>query len=339
MDKTPRLFSTSRAAPDAPLVSVIVPVYKGAHYLKTRSIPSILGQAYKNFECLIVDDGSPDNTEEVARGFAVLDKRIRYFKKDNGGPSSARNFGVRKSHGSFIAFLDQDDEYLPKFLETTVGILSQLPKEIGALTSGCVYIDDKGKRTYNLQLLEPFWQLAIGSGWTFRRSCFFDFNVWYDESIMNYEDVDITLHLRKHCRFHAIDKPLRLRYLYFGGGSKSHQSASQASPRLIPFFNRFFEKNFEIYNRAGKEALAWLYHSGGLMYCQVGRTREGRKMLWQSFICERNYIVFANFIAALFGARAYNFLFNVKNRLMRKIKSEFLNPVPREQINKNQSYV
>ena len=95
-----------------PLISVIVPCYNQAQYLD-ECLQSVLDQTYPNWECIIVNDGSPDNTEEVAKKWLAKDSRFKYYYKKNGGLSSARNYGLDKSIGEFIQLLDCDD-YLEK---------------------------------------------------------------------------------------------------------------------------------------------------------------------------------------------------------------------------------
>jgi glycosyltransferase involved in cell wall biosynthesis len=91
-----------------PLVTVIIPCYNYASYLP-ESVGSILKQTYKNWECLIIDDGSTDNTKEVAETLASKDPRIKYYLQRNSGPTVARNYGLKLSNGEFIQFLDADD--------------------------------------------------------------------------------------------------------------------------------------------------------------------------------------------------------------------------------------
>lgn len=91
-----------------PLISIIVPVYKVEKYL-TRCVESILRQTYKNFELILVDDGSPDNCPSMCDDFAEKDCRIKVVHKENGGLSDARNFGLDRSSGEYITFVDSDD--------------------------------------------------------------------------------------------------------------------------------------------------------------------------------------------------------------------------------------
>jgi glycosyltransferase involved in cell wall biosynthesis len=92
----------------APLVSIIVTCFNQAPYLE-RSVKSVLSQTFTDFECLMIDDGSTDNTREIAEHLMSIDSRVKYFHKENGGVSSARNFGFRQAQGEWIHFLDGDD--------------------------------------------------------------------------------------------------------------------------------------------------------------------------------------------------------------------------------------
>lgn len=101
-----------------PLVSIVIPVYNGSNYL-SEAIDSALSQTYENVEIIVVNDGSPDNgkTEEIA--FSYGDK-IRYFKKENGGSSSALNFGIKQMHGEWFSWLSHDDLYYPEKIEKQI---------------------------------------------------------------------------------------------------------------------------------------------------------------------------------------------------------------------------
>ncbi len=92
----------------SPFVTIIVTCYNQAQYLE-RSVKSVLNQTFSDLECLIVDDGSTDNSREVAEHLMSVDSRVQYFHKENGGVSSARNFGIRKAKADWIQCLDGDD--------------------------------------------------------------------------------------------------------------------------------------------------------------------------------------------------------------------------------------
>ncbi len=95
--------------------SVVIPSFNRASTL-SRAIESVLGQSFGDFELIVVDDGSTDNTEAVVASF-LEDSRVRYFRTSNQGVSAARNFGVSKASGQYLAFLDSDDEWLPEKLQ------------------------------------------------------------------------------------------------------------------------------------------------------------------------------------------------------------------------------
>lgn len=90
------------------LISVVIPIYNVEKYLE-RCIESIVNQSYSNLEIILVNDGSPDNSEDICLKYVEYDKRIKYVKKKNGGLSDARNYGMQHATGEYIAFIDSDD--------------------------------------------------------------------------------------------------------------------------------------------------------------------------------------------------------------------------------------
>ena len=103
-------------------VTIIMPVYNKAKYLN-ESIQSVLNQTFLNFELLIVNDGSTDESEKIVQSFMKQDKRIKYFKQENKGVAVARNTGILMATGEYIAFLDADDLYKETFLERMLEVI------------------------------------------------------------------------------------------------------------------------------------------------------------------------------------------------------------------------
>ena len=101
------------------LVSVIVPCYNQALYLE-EAIDSVIAQTYQRWECIIVNDGSTDESEVTALAITRKDSRVKYYKKLNGGLPSARNFGIEQSSGELILPLDADDKIHPQYIEKAV---------------------------------------------------------------------------------------------------------------------------------------------------------------------------------------------------------------------------
>ncbi len=115
-----------------PGISVIVPAYQAEATLK-NCVESVRSQTFQDWELLLIDDGSKDRTWEIASQCAAGDDRIHVFRKKNGGVSSARNLGLREAKGRYIAFLDADDRYEPRCLET----LWSAAEQSGADTAAC----------------------------------------------------------------------------------------------------------------------------------------------------------------------------------------------------------
>ncbi|MDR1172428.1 MAG: glycosyltransferase family 2 protein [Bacteroidales bacterium] len=116
--------------------SVVIPLYNKANFVK-KTVESILAQTCKEFEIVIVNDGSTDNSLAVVS--EINDPRIRIFTKPNGGVSDARNYGIEKAQYGYIAFLDADDLWLPDYLETQKGMIEQYP-QAGVYATGYTII-------------------------------------------------------------------------------------------------------------------------------------------------------------------------------------------------------
>jgi glycosyltransferase involved in cell wall biosynthesis len=99
--------------PDQPIVSIIIPTYNRAHLIG-ETLDSVLAQTYTNWECIIVDDGSTDNTDEVVEEYVKKDSRFKYYHRPDEhlpGGNGARNYGFKMSKGEYVNWLDSDDLY------------------------------------------------------------------------------------------------------------------------------------------------------------------------------------------------------------------------------------
>ena len=122
-----------------PQISVIIPCYNQAHFL-AEAVQSALDQDYPAKEVIVVNDGSPDHTRQVATQFG---DRIRYIEQENRGLSGARNTGIRAARGAYIAFLDSDDVYLPGALTALAGYLDAHPS-VGLVCGDALLFDENG---------------------------------------------------------------------------------------------------------------------------------------------------------------------------------------------------
>ena len=110
---------------DLPLISIIIPTYNRAHLI-SKTLESLLNQSYDNYEIIIVDDGSTDNTDEIVRPY--LSDKLCYYKKDNAERAAARNFGTQKAKGEYINWFDSDDLALSNHISTAHSLIEDFKK-------------------------------------------------------------------------------------------------------------------------------------------------------------------------------------------------------------------
>lgn len=127
-----------------PFFSVILPTYNRAHFL-SKAIRSVINQSYENWELIIVDDGSTDNTQRVVSEFQINDSRIKYFYQENAERSAARNNGISKAKGKWICFLDSDDYFNSTNLENWFNVVREKDGNESVFFGQL----DNGKKFYN----------------------------------------------------------------------------------------------------------------------------------------------------------------------------------------------
>ncbi len=263
-----------------PEVSVIIPTYNRAHLLK-RAIESVLRQSFDDFELIVVDDASPDNTPEVVE--SIDDGRIRYvrLKKNSGGPV-ARNTGIKKARGRFIALLDDDDEWLPHRLEVQIKKFEELGREFGVVYGGFYYISQQdgrilGKRlpqfrgdVYKQFLKENF----VGSPTLLiRRECFKRAGL-FDPKLTSSQDWDMWLRIAKHYKFDYVDEIVAKYYVH-------GRQISFNMKKYIPGRERFIHKHPDI--RWNPRILSIHLSQMGLLLILGGSPGKGLEYLIQSF--------------------------------------------------------
>ncbi|MBR3742911.1 MAG: glycosyltransferase family 2 protein [Clostridia bacterium] len=153
------------------MISVIVPVYQVERYLD-RCISSILKQTYRDFELILVDDGSPDRCGEICDRWAEKDKRIRIIHKPHGGLSDARNAGIDHARGEYLSFVDSDDWAEPHMLETLYSLLTRCGADM-AIASYQI-ADEAGRKekkdvrlTAGVWTVEQFWDYYFSGSKTY----------------------------------------------------------------------------------------------------------------------------------------------------------------------------
>lgn len=139
-----RILSNIEEYEKGELISIIVPIYNVENYLR-QCLDSIMSQTYQNFECLLINDGSPDNSADICREYVSKDSRFRYFEKENGGLSDARNHGIRQSKGAYLTFVDSDDWLDSYYIETLYDIMIKHKSDVSIACYGAY---DEERATY-----------------------------------------------------------------------------------------------------------------------------------------------------------------------------------------------
>ena len=223
--------------PDAPTVSVVMPVYNGERFL-AEAIDSILGQTFKDLELIVVDDGSVDGTPAILSDFERRERRVSIHRHArNQGISATRNQGCRQARGSFIAVMDADDISLPSRLETQVAFLRSHP-DIAAVGGWVQCVDEAGRRaplTDTNYPTEPalvawlmmFFNTMAHSTLMIRRECV-NLDEVYNRDYSGTEDYDLLMRLSHVARIVNLPEVLVLYRVWSGNVSRDPRLHEQA---------------------------------------------------------------------------------------------------------------
>jgi glycosyltransferase involved in cell wall biosynthesis len=205
---------------NSPLVAVIIPSYNYADHI-ADCVDSVLAQTFTDFEVIVVDDGSQDNTREVVAQFT--DPRVKYIWQENKGLPGARNTGICASSGKYLAFLDSDDKYHPHKLEIQVDFLEKNPA-IGLVYNSRYLVDSRDRILRLRRAPETVSLTDLLKGYPFAPSDVVMRRKWaeriglFDESfVRNSEDLNFHIRLQlAGCRFAGVPKALAYRQIHTG---------------------------------------------------------------------------------------------------------------------------
>ncbi len=272
----------------APVVSIVVPTYNRAGLLK-ETLDAIFSQTFTDFELIIVDNMSEDGTEEYVR--SIQDPRVRYFRNPNNGVIAvSRNFGIKKSRGTYVAFCDDDDLWLPEKLEKQLGHFAD--GGLSCVASDCIPIGDvkyfskalsfRSKEcirdfSYNdiLLGLNP----VISSSVITRRDYLLSLN-GFDESedFCFIEDWELWLRLSKRGDIRILSEPL-LKYRMYVKEGRDARNVTSNQLKVIDKHEILGLLNVD----TGRIARANCYVVIGRAFLDIG-DREGMKYYWRGLI-------------------------------------------------------
>lgn len=225
-------------------VSVVITCYKYAHFL-TNAMDSVLGQTYRDLEVLMVNDGSPDNTDEVMQRYAS-DPRVIYIKQENAGQAIAKNNGIRRASGDFVAFLDADDSWALDKLEKQMALFAE--PQVGVVYCDVKYMDENGapmaRANEGLHAPRRGWiaehlfrdNLVPFCAAVVRRECFEKVGVM-DTSFKMGIDWDLWLRMSVHYQFDFVAEPLlNYRVGHSGQMSKNYAQRELDTMRIMRKF-------------------------------------------------------------------------------------------------------
>lgn len=264
-----------------PIVSIVIPAYNRASLL-CRAIGSVLAQSFTDFELIVVDDASTDNTEEVVRGFG--DPRIRYLRhEENRGGSAARNTGIKAAQGRYIAFQDSDDEWLIEKLEKQVSLLESCDESVGVVYSGMLRWDGQSAVYFppakvamregdiSSQILD---RSFIGTPTLLiRRECLERIG-GFDERLPRFQDWEMVIRLALTTHFRLVDEPLVIAYDTTGSITRNKAVSVRAREIILDKHFAALEKNPAI--------LAEHYCTIGHLNCLYHSATLGRSWFWKA---------------------------------------------------------
>jgi glycosyltransferase involved in cell wall biosynthesis len=299
-----------------PKVSVVIPTYNYGRFIE-RAISSVLSQSYQDYEIIVVDDASTDDTKKNIN--QLIDKRIKYFRHDlNRGPSAARNTGIQYSQGKFIAFLDSDDEWLPDKLHHQVNLLSNSAPDVGLVYCGVQSINSITSKITNIypkfrgNIFEPLLDANIISGCDssliIRREIFNELGL-FDENMESSEDWDMWLRISQFYKIDYVD--MVLVKLWSHG-----KNISADMNRTINGREALLKKNKKLYDLYPGINATQYYRLGILCYKNNFMVRGRKFFLAAFYLADTIVIKFKCLLQYLISITGFNIYIHLRTKFI-----------------------
>ena len=257
-----------------PFFSIIIPTYNRAHIIG-NAVEAVLSQTFSDFELIISDDGSTDNTEEVINPL-LKDSRIKYIKQTNKGVCAARNFGANHSIGKYLVFLDSDDMITDNWLNDFHNLAQ---KKIDIVFCSMVVIDPNGieKKTSCLKPYKNGKEKGIFNAgtWAMKRDLFFEIGL-YDEQIKYGENTELKFRfLDKQVEFGFVDNYNFVYKESISGGSKQTANKLESNLYILSKHTVYFKRNPEV-KRLFLQVAA-------VSAARLGKTKQSHELFFQAW--------------------------------------------------------
>ena len=287
-----------------PKVSIIMPAYNSAETI-SEAVLSILSQTFTHWELLIINDGSSDNTLEIANGFT--DERISVLSHDNCGVAKTRNCGIKAATGELIAFLDADDLWLPEKLQAQVTCFAAGNENLGLVHHNYIEFGDFGERLpgclkhcKGLALAGNVWQDLmivnfIGTLSVMATKTAIEQAGGFDESLNGPEDWDLWLKIAKDNEIEYFPQPMALYRQHEGGISKDYRPYAAQLYRVL-------ERHLLQFGDKPSQARGLWLHNRHMAhgFARAGQKKQAIKHLKEA--CKAKPLALANLISAVYIA-------------------------------------
>lgn len=252
-----------------PIVSIIIPTYNYARFLP-EALESVFSQSLKNYEIIVVDDGSTDNTREIVGTYG---DRVRYFYQSNSGVSAARNKGIKEALGDYLAFLDADDLYRPEFLEKMLlkmeegydwVVCDHIREEINSKTCETIrevtrrQIDENWDSNELLRAFLSFDRIGSPNKILVKRDLLLNKAIFFDICLNSREDWDFCLQMAEHrCRMGWVKDAL----VVYRVRNDASNSTRKMGWKWLDYTFLVFKKHKEFFFRENmKQVLSFHYY-------------------------------------------------------------------------------
>ncbi|RLB20135.1 MAG: glycosyl transferase [Deltaproteobacteria bacterium] len=263
-----------------PTVTVIIPTRNRAKLVK-KAVTSVLNQTFEDLEVVVVDDASDDNTRQVVKSFD--DSRVNYiFLKRRSGPAGARNTGIKAARGRYIAFIDDDDEWMAEKLKKQIMKFEMCDRGVGLIYCGYynmykdLIVEKKAPQFRGEVFQTALRSCPIGSPTPLiRKECFIAVGM-FDENLPACEDWDLWIRISRCYQFDFVPEFLAIRYVHGVQLSTDLKRTIAARENILKKYYHELKKHREI--------LSWHYRRLGSLNCIAGNYRDGLKYFVDSIV-------------------------------------------------------
>lgn len=253
------------------LISVIIPVYNVQDYI-TECLESIIEQSYSNLEIIIVNDGSTDNSSEICREYMARDNRIIFVEKENGGASTARNFGLDHATGDFISFVDSDDFIHKDYFKI---LLDNIEDNQLVFCNFSEYHSDQPKHEINIEEFNSFESIEFTSTellkkiTTFKRPLvivpwgkIFDKNIWH-----NLRFIENKTHEDEFIVHHFIDETQKIKFIdlplyYYRQNREGSVMSTLTKQKIRDYYDACIDREAFFLQKGMKDEASKIYNNG-----------------------------------------------------------------------------